>query len=50
VPEIGRDDIREIVFQGYRIIYQIASDHALVLTVPHGSRDLNNPDNQPWEA
>ena len=50
VPEIGRDDIREIVFQGYRIFYQIASDHALVLTVLHGSRDLNNPDNQPWEA
>ena len=50
VPEMGRDDIREIVLQGYRIIYQIASDHALVLTVLHGSRDLSNPDNRPWEA
>ncbi|MFZ3041400.1 MAG: type II toxin-antitoxin system RelE/ParE family toxin [Thiobacillus sp.] len=50
VPETDRDDIREIVFQGYRIIYQIASNHALVLTVLHGSRDLSNPDNQPWEA
>ena len=50
VPEMDRDDIREIVFQGYRIIYQIASDRSLVLTVLHGSRDLNNPNNQPWEA
>jgi len=50
VPETDRDDIREIVFQGYRIIYQIAAGHALVLTVLHGSRDLSNPDNQPWEA
>jgi toxin ParE1/3/4 len=50
VPETDRDDIREIVFQGYRIIYQIASDHALVLTVLHGSRDLSNRDNRPWEA
>jgi toxin ParE1/3/4 len=50
VPEADRDDIREIVFQGYRIIYQTAADHALVLTVLHGSRDLSNPGNRPWET
>jgi plasmid stabilization system protein ParE len=50
VPETDRDDIREIVFQGYRIIYQIASDRTLVLTVLHSSRDLSNPGNRPWEA
>ncbi|MBU1224129.1 MAG: type II toxin-antitoxin system RelE/ParE family toxin [Gammaproteobacteria bacterium] len=38
------------MFQGYRIIYQIASGHTLVLTVLHGSRDLSNPGNRPWEA
>jgi plasmid stabilization system protein ParE len=50
VPETDRDNIREIVFQGYRIIYQTAPEHALVLTVLHGSRDLSNPDNQLWET
>jgi toxin ParE1/3/4 len=50
VPEANREDIREIVFQGYRIIYQTAAEHMLVLTVLHGSRDLSNPGNRPWEA
>lgn len=50
VPEANRDDIREIVFQGYRIIYQITDDRTLVLTVLHSSRDLSNPDNRLWEA
>jgi plasmid stabilization system protein ParE len=50
VPEADRDDIREIVFQGYRIIYQTAADHIRVLTVLHGSRDLNNTNNRPWET
>ena len=50
VPEVNRDDIREIVFQGYRLIYQATADHVLILTVVHGSRDLNNPVNRPWEV
>lgn len=50
VPEVNRDDIQEIVFQGYRLIYQVAADHVLILTVVHGSRDLNNPVNRPWEV
>jgi len=50
VPEVDREDIREIVFQGYRIIYQTTADHLLVITVLHGSRDLNNPSNRPWEG
>jgi toxin ParE1/3/4 len=50
VPEANRDDLREIVFQGYRVIYQAADDHILILTVVHGSRDLNDPGNRPWEV
>jgi len=46
VPEADREDIREIIFQGYRIIYQTTADHLLVLTVLHGSRDLSG-DRQP---
>lgn len=30
VTEANRDDIREIVFQGYRIIYQTAANHVLI--------------------
>jgi toxin ParE1/3/4 len=33
VPEIGRDDIREIILDGYRIVYQIRDDRVVVLTV-----------------
>ena len=40
VPEAERDDIREIIYQGYRIIYRTTPDHLLIVTVLHGSRDL----------
>ena len=51
VSEANRDDIREIVFQGYRIINQTTVDHVLVLTVLHSSRDLSKPSNQQsWEG
>jgi toxin ParE1/3/4 len=50
VPEAGeRDDVRELVFQGYRIIYVIKPDRAEIVSVIHGSRDLAHPSNKPWE-
>lgn len=46
-PEIGRrvpesDDpkVRELIYKGYRIIYQIKEDYLEVITVIHGSRLL----------
>jgi plasmid stabilization system protein ParE len=50
VPEANRDDIRELIHQGYRIIYKLddALQIAAVVTVIHGSRDLSDPDKQPW--
>ena len=48
VPEADRDDIRELIMQGYRIIYLVADNNIQILTVIHGSRDLGNRDNQPW--
>ena len=33
VPELSRDDIREIVERNYRIVYQIQSDRISILTV-----------------
>lgn len=43
VPEIGRDDIREVLSRSYRIIYRILVDRVEVLTVFEGHRRL--PDN-----
>lgn len=42
VPEIGRDDIREIVVQHYRVIYRYLPDEAQILTVHHGARLLGD--------
>lgn len=50
VPEAERNDIRELVYQGYRVIYHLnkAHEQIILVTILHGSRDLGNPDNQPW--
>ena len=51
VPEAERDDIREIIFQSYRIIYWVINSERIdILTVLHGSRDLTNPEHQPWNS
>ena len=40
VPELMRDDIREVVFHGYRIVYKVQDDTVFVLTVFQGRRRL----------
>lgn len=49
VPEAGRENVRELIFQGYRIIYRPLVDRIQILTVIHGSRDLTRMDVKPWE-
>ncbi len=46
VPEMGfRDDIREVLFQGYRIIYRLPTEDRIeIITVVHGARDLRKQD------
>jgi toxin ParE1/3/4 len=50
VPEAGyKDAIREVIFQGYRIIYRIKNEHTVqIVTVLHGARDLANMQ-PPWQ-
>jgi toxin ParE1/3/4 len=50
VPEAGHQDlIREIVFQGYRIVYRIRDEqHVEVVTLLHGTRDLASMEPPPW--
>lgn len=38
VPEVGRDDIREIILGSYRIIYLVNEEEVNILTVFHASR------------
>ncbi len=40
VPELAMDQIREVVEDPYRIIYQLKYDRVEVLAVMHGSRQL----------
>jgi len=41
VPEYGNDDIREILYRDYRIIYEIINGEIYIITVIHGSRRLD---------
>lgn len=40
VPETHRDDIRELIYGNYRIIYRIEKAKISVLTVRHGKQIL----------
>lgn len=50
VPEAeDREDVRELLFQGYRVIYFVGLEQVHILTVLHGSRDLAGQAAKPWE-
>jgi plasmid stabilization system protein ParE len=38
VPELDRDEIRELLFGEYRVIYRLDPKRIVVLTVRHGRR------------
>jgi len=40
VQEIGRDNIREVIIQNYRVIYRLLPEKVEILTVHHGARLL----------
>jgi len=50
VPEADRDEVRELIYQGYRIIYRTQPERVQVLTVLHGSRDLAATEVKPWDV
>lgn len=49
MPQARDPNIRELIYQGYRIIYRLRPDRIEIAMVVHGSRDLTNPANQGWE-
>lgn len=40
VPEFGKDDLREIFFHEYRIVYSIKNDEIMILAIVHGAMDI----------
>ena len=50
VPEKNDENVRELLYQNYRIIYRVKSDQMEVLTVIHGARDLAALKPAPWEV
>jgi toxin ParE1/3/4 len=48
VPE-GDGRHRELLFRSYRIIYRVKGEEILIVTVVHGSRNLADADEKPWE-
>lgn len=53
VPEAeDRNDVRELIQQGYRILYlvQAEREQVQILTILHGSRNLAGLPIKPWEA
>jgi len=49
VPEARKKNIREIIFQTYRIIYRLDRERVLILAIVHCSRDLRKKKPKPWE-
>ena len=40
VPEFGREDLREFIFRGYRIVSLLRADDVFVLSVFEGHRQI----------
>jgi addiction module RelE/StbE family toxin len=42
VPEYNRPDLREIIYQNYRIVYKIVGDAIYIALVVHGCRNIQD--------
>lgn len=49
IPETEDHKLREIIVQGYRVMYRLEADRVLILAIMHGSRDWVRKDSKPWE-
>lgn len=56
-PEMGRrvpeaaeeENVRELLFQNYRIMYRPESQRILILTIIHAARDISQKEPKPWD-
>lgn len=49
IPEAKSQNLRELIFQNYRIIYRIYHDTIQIIAVIRGSRDITKWPLKPWE-
>jgi plasmid stabilization system protein ParE len=49
IPEAEAPALREIIVQGYRVMYRVEASRVLILAVMHGNRDVASQENRPWE-
>ena len=42
VPELQRDDIRELIIGSYRVIYRRTADVVEIATIQHGARQFDS--------
>ena len=49
IPEADDKALREIIVQGYRVMYRQEAKRVLILAVMHGSRDVAGQEKKPWE-
>ena len=42
VPELEKEDIRELIVYSYRLVYQIKENQILIIAVIHGKRQFEN--------
>jgi plasmid stabilization system protein ParE len=42
VPEWGEESVREILYEPYRVIYEIFDDHVQILTLSHYRQELED--------
>ena len=40
VPEVDREEIREVQYEGFRVLYRVSLDTIGILSVRHGRRQL----------
>ena len=40
VPESEREDIREVIYRNYRIVYRVDKSRLIILTIRHGKQLL----------
>ncbi|MDQ7248466.1 type II toxin-antitoxin system RelE/ParE family toxin [Dongia sedimenti] len=51
VPESEMENVRELIFGSYRIIYRPETpERVLIVAIVHGHRDLTRRDQQPWKS
>ena len=49
IPEAEDKTLREVIVQGYRVMYRLEPTRVLVLAVMHDSRNVGGMAAKPWD-